>query len=57
MENQKALSFVNQVIQNNCPPNIDALIDNFDMALSHPDEKDLEKLSQIVLQTLTNVIK
>ena len=41
----------------NCPPNIDVLIDNFDMALSHPDEKDLEKLSQIVLQTLTNVIK
>ena len=41
----------------NCPPNIDALIDNFDKALSHPDEKDLEKLSQKVLQTLTNVIK
>lgn len=41
----------------NCPSNIDALIDNFDKALSHPDEKDLEKLSQIVLQTLTNVIK
>ena len=33
----------------NCPPNIDALIDNFDMALSHPDEEDLEKLSQMVL--------
>ena len=32
----------------NCPPNIDALIDNFDMALSHPDKKDLEKLSQMV---------
>ena len=32
----------------NCPPNIDVLIDNFDRALSHPDEKDLEKLSQIV---------
>ena len=41
----------------NCPPNIDALIDNFDKALTHPDEKDLEKLSQKVLQTLTNVIK
>lgn len=38
-------------------PNVDALIDNFDKALSHPDEKDLEKLSQKVLQTLTNVIK
>ena len=33
----------------NCPPNIDALIDNFDMALSHPDEEDLEKLKQMVL--------
>ena len=41
----------------NCPPNIDVLIDNFDKTLSHPDEKDLEKLSQKVLQTLTNVIK
>ena len=40
----------------NCPPNIDALIDNFDKALSHPDEKDLEKLSQKVLQTLTNPV-
>lgn len=40
-----------------CPPNIDALIDNFDKALTHPDKKDLEKLSQKVLQTLTNVIK
>lgn len=41
----------------NCPPNIDVLIDNFDKALSHPDKKDLEKLSQKVLQTLSNVIK
>lgn len=24
----------------NCPPSIDVLIDNFDRALSHPDEKD-----------------
>lgn len=37
---KKALSFVNQVIQNNYPPNIDALIDNFDKALSHHDKKD-----------------
>ena len=29
-------------------PNIDALIDNFDRALSHPDKEDLEKLSQMV---------
>lgn len=41
----------------NCPPNIDVLIDNFNKALSHPDKEDLEKLSQKVLQTLTNVIK
>lgn len=49
--------YLNMKESDNCPPNIDALIDNFDRALSHPDEKDLEKLSQKVLQTLTNVIK
>ncbi len=31
------------------PANIDALIENFDRALSHPDEDDLEKLRKIVL--------
>ena len=33
------------------PANIDALIANFDRALSHPDKEDLEKLRQTV-QTL-----
>ena len=41
----------------NCPPNIDALIDNFDMALSHPDDIDLDNLSKCVEKALTNVIK
>ena len=31
------------------PANIDALIENFDRALSHPDEDDLERLTKIVL--------
>ena len=31
------------------PANIDALIDNFDRALSHPDEGDLERLRKIIL--------
>ena len=30
------------------PANIDALIANFDRALSHPDEEDLERLRQLV---------
>lgn len=30
------------------PANIDALIANFDRALSHPDEADLERLRQLV---------
>ena len=54
---KKALSFVNQVIQNNYPPNIDALIDNFDKALSHPDKKDLDNLCKRVVKALSNVIK
>ena len=41
----------------NCPPNIDVLIDNFDKALSHPDEKDLENLCKRVVKALSNVIK
>ncbi len=32
----------------NCPPNIDELIDNFDKALLHPDDEDLEKLTIVV---------
>ena len=31
------------------PANIDALIENFDRALSHPDEDDLERLRKIIL--------
>ena len=30
------------------PQNLDALIANFDLALSHPDKEDLEKLGQMV---------
>lgn len=30
-------------------PNIDAMIDNFDRAVSHPDEQDLEQLRQAIL--------
>ena len=41
----------------NCPPNIDVLIDNFDKALSHPDEKDLENLCKRIVKALSNVIK
>lgn len=29
-------------------PNLDALIENFDNALSHPDADDLERLKQAV---------
>ena len=31
-------------------PNLDMLIANFDLALSHPDEKDLEKLRKKVME-------
>ena len=32
------------------PTNVDALIENFDRALSHPDEMDLERLKNAVLE-------
>ncbi len=32
------------------PANMDALIENFDRALSHPDARDLERLKEIVLK-------
>lgn len=32
------------------PANLDALIKNFDSALSHPDEEDLEKLRKAVAE-------
>lgn len=31
------------------PENIDALIENFDRALSHPDSDDLERLKNIII--------
>lgn len=31
------------------PDNIDALIENFDKALSHPDADDLERLKNIII--------
>ena len=34
-------------------PNVDMLIENFDHALSHPDENDLEKLKKIVTEKVT----
>ena len=34
---------------NNAPANLDMLIDNFDSALSHPDEKDIIKLKNAVI--------
>ena len=49
--------YVKMKESNNCPPNIDALIDNFDKALSHPNDIDLDNLSKCVEKTLTNVIK
>lgn len=33
-------------------PNIDAMIENFDKALSHPDADDLEKLANLVRETV-----
>ena len=29
-------------------PNLDALIENFDQALSHPDQEDLERLRRMI---------
>ena len=33
-------------------PNIDAMIENFDKALSHPDANDLEKLAKLVSEAI-----
>ena len=33
----------------NAPANLDMLIDNFESALSHPDEKDIIKLKNAVI--------
>ena len=32
------------------PANLDALIENFDCALSHPDMDDLERLKMIIMK-------
>ena len=37
--------------QPNHMPNIDAMIENFDKALSHPDEDDLNALKELVVNT------
>lgn len=34
------------------PPNIDAMIENFDKALSHPDQNDLKQLQEAVMMIL-----
>ncbi len=34
--------------QPNCVPNIDEMIENFDRALSHPDDADLESLKNVI---------
>ena len=34
-------------------PNLDELIQNFDRALSHPDNEDLERLGTIIRRNLT----
>lgn len=33
-------------------PNIDAMIENFDKALSHPDADDLAKLANLVSEAI-----
>ncbi len=35
-------------------PNLDELIQNFDRALSHPDNEDLERLEEIIRRDLKN---
>lgn len=35
-------------------PNLDELIQNFDRALSHPDNEDLDRLEEIIRRDLKN---
>lgn len=42
--------YVKMKAQPDAAPNLDQLIDNFDRALSHPDEADLEHLRQEILK-------
>ncbi len=43
--------------QPNAPANLDMLIDNFDNALSHPDEEDIIKLKKAVIDFQTSLSK
>lgn len=42
--------YVKMKEQTDAAPNLDQMIDNFDRALSHPDEADLEHLRQEILK-------
>lgn len=42
--------YVKMKEQPDAAPNLDQMIDNFDRALSHPDEADLEHLRQAILK-------
>ena len=44
--------YVKMKEQPNHMPNIDAMIENFDKALSHPDANDLEKLANLVSEAV-----
>lgn len=44
--------YVKMKEQPNRMPNLDAMIENFDKALSHPDADDLEKLTSAVRETI-----
>lgn len=44
--------YVKMKEQPNHMPNLDAMIENFDKALSHPDADDLEKLANLVRETV-----
>ena len=40
--------YVKMIEEHGHKPNLDALLENFDSALSHPDANDLEKLKELV---------
>ena len=42
--------YMKMKVQPEHPENIDALIENFDRALSHPDGNDLERLRKIIVR-------
>ena len=45
---QKILANVKMKEMPDAKPNLDALIENFDQALSHPDQEDLERLRKMI---------